>query len=182
LKIYFILSQNFVNCSKFRAVALFLSSARKRNVVHVRHTFVCRAVDTFCVEQLTFLKKVSSEQSRFEQMHFEQFTLTCQYRATTYVQWSLIGGPKGGSSKKMIQKNSCLITKHKKDLRANAFSLHVCVALIPHISGKCEFQSQNHHRDIPGSRNGQRYPKIFLCISGICSGRLLLCSQHSRQA
>ncbi len=31
-----------------------LDTARKRNVVHVRHTFVCRAVDTFCVEQMTF--------------------------------------------------------------------------------------------------------------------------------
>ncbi len=29
-------------------------------MVHVLHTFDCRAVDTFCVEQLTFLKKVSS--------------------------------------------------------------------------------------------------------------------------
>ncbi len=38
----------------------FLSTARKRNVVHVRHTFVYRAVDSFCVEQMTFLKKVLS--------------------------------------------------------------------------------------------------------------------------
>ncbi len=52
------MSQKF--CQFF--LSSFLSSAQKRNVVHVRHTFVCRAVDTFCVEQLTFLKKVSSSQ------------------------------------------------------------------------------------------------------------------------
>ncbi len=62
----------FFTVTKIRADAIFLSTARKQNVVHVRHTFVCRAVDTFCVEQMTFLKKVS----RFEQMHFEQLTLT----------------------------------------------------------------------------------------------------------
>jgi hypothetical protein len=42
------------------ADALFFSTAQKRNVVHVWHTFVCLAVDTFCVEQMTFLKKVLS--------------------------------------------------------------------------------------------------------------------------
>jgi len=50
----------FFTVTKIRADAIFLSTARKQNVVHVRHTFVCRAVDTFCVEQMTFLKKVSS--------------------------------------------------------------------------------------------------------------------------
>ncbi len=34
-------------CSKIRADALFLSTAQKRNLVHVRHTFVCRADDIF---------------------------------------------------------------------------------------------------------------------------------------
>ncbi len=63
LKINFYCHKNFVTCSKFWAVALFLSTALKRNVVHVRHTFVCRAVDTFCVEQMTFLKKVLSRRN-----------------------------------------------------------------------------------------------------------------------
>ncbi len=39
-------------------ICTFLSTTGKQNVVHVRHTFVCRAVDAFCVEQMTFLKKV----------------------------------------------------------------------------------------------------------------------------
>ena len=44
----------------FFTVTKILSTARKRNVVHVQHTFVCRAVDAFCVKQMTFLKNVSS--------------------------------------------------------------------------------------------------------------------------
>ena len=36
-------------------------------MVHVRHTFFCRADDIF---------EKTVEQSRFEQMHFEQLTLT----------------------------------------------------------------------------------------------------------
>jgi hypothetical protein len=36
-------------------------------VEHVRHTFFCRADDVF---------EKTVEQSRFEQMHFEQLTLT----------------------------------------------------------------------------------------------------------
>jgi hypothetical protein len=33
-------------------------------VVHVRHTFVYQAVDTFCVEQMTFLKKCQAVEIR----------------------------------------------------------------------------------------------------------------------
>ena len=61
MKIYFLLSQKFCQLLEILSSCTF-SSARKWNVVHVRHTFVCWAVDTFCVEQLTFLKKVSSSQ------------------------------------------------------------------------------------------------------------------------
>ncbi len=64
----------FVICSKFRAVLLFLSTARNWHVEHVRHTFFVEQLTFFCRADDFFKKSV--EQSRFEQLHFEQLTLT----------------------------------------------------------------------------------------------------------
>jgi hypothetical protein len=58
--LFFTVTKILSTARNFEQLHIFLSSAWKQNVLHVRHTFVCRAVDTFCVEQLTFLKKVSS--------------------------------------------------------------------------------------------------------------------------
>jgi hypothetical protein len=50
----------FVHLLQIWSSFTFLSTAQKWNVVHVRHTFVCRAVDIFSVKEMTFSKKVSS--------------------------------------------------------------------------------------------------------------------------
>jgi hypothetical protein len=70
--LFFTVTKILSTAQNFEQLHFFLSTARKQNVVHVQHTFVCRAVDAFCVEEMTFWKKVS----RYEQLHFEQLTLT----------------------------------------------------------------------------------------------------------
>jgi hypothetical protein len=57
----------------FFTVTNILSTARKRNVVHVRHSFVCRADDIF--EKIV-------EQSRFEQL-----TLTHIKQSIRWIRW-----------------------------------------------------------------------------------------------
>ncbi len=64
----------FIICSKFRAVSLFLSTAWNWHVEHVLHTFFVEQLTFFCRADDFFKKSV--EQSRFEQLHFEQLTLT----------------------------------------------------------------------------------------------------------
>jgi hypothetical protein len=58
--LFFTVTKILSTAQNFEQLHFFLSTARKQNVVHVLHTFVCQAVDAFCVEQMTFLKKVSS--------------------------------------------------------------------------------------------------------------------------
>ena len=55
-------------------IELLYFTVAKNCVSTARHTFFCRADDIFCRAYDIFEKSV--EQSRFEQMHFEQLTLT----------------------------------------------------------------------------------------------------------
>jgi hypothetical protein len=59
----------FISCSKTNCT--FLSAAQKQTVEHIWNTFFEQL--TFSVEQMTFFFQ-SVEQSRFEQLDFEQLT------------------------------------------------------------------------------------------------------------
>ncbi len=56
--------KNFVICSKIRADAVFLSTARNWHVVHVRHTFFCRADDVFLSSRWHFWKNCRAVEIR----------------------------------------------------------------------------------------------------------------------
>jgi hypothetical protein len=62
--LFFTVTKILSTARNFVQLHFFYQLLKKQNVVHIWHTFVCRAVDAFCVEQMTFLKKCRAVEIR----------------------------------------------------------------------------------------------------------------------